>query len=66
MLPLENAEAFARRIVEFAPDVVVTQYFHDSGGGFGADTSAAARTAPVDGGRLPALRRVAAAAEANL
>ena len=43
MLPLENPKAFARRIVEFAPDVVVTQYFHDSGGGFGADTGAAAR-----------------------
>jgi DNA repair photolyase len=44
MLPLENAEAFARRIVDFGADVVVTQHFHDSGGGFGADTGAAART----------------------
>jgi DNA repair photolyase len=44
MLPLENPAAFARRIVEFAPDVVVTQYFHDSGGGFGANTGEAART----------------------
>lgn len=43
MLPLENAEAFARRIVEFDADVVVTQHFHDSGGGFGADTGAVAR-----------------------
>jgi DNA repair photolyase len=43
MLPLENPEAFVRRILAFAPDVLVTQYFHDSGGGFGADTGAAAR-----------------------
>ena len=43
MLPLENPEAFAQRIVAFAPDVLVTQYFHDSGGGFGADTSDTAR-----------------------
>jgi len=43
MLPLENAETFARRIVEFAADVVVTQHFHDSGGGFGANTGEAAR-----------------------
>ena len=43
MLPLENAEAFARRIMEFGADMVVTQHFHDSGGGFGADTGAAAR-----------------------
>jgi DNA repair photolyase len=43
MLPLENPEAFARRIVSFAPDVLVTQHFHDSGGGFGANTGAAAR-----------------------
>jgi DNA repair photolyase len=43
MLPLEKAEAFARRIIEFAPDVLVTQFFHDSGGGFGADTGISAR-----------------------
>jgi DNA repair photolyase len=43
MLPLENPEAFARRIIEFAPDVLVTQHFHDSRGGFGADTGAEAR-----------------------
>jgi DNA repair photolyase len=43
MLPLEDPEAFARRIVAFGADVVVTQHFHDSGGGFGADTGAAAR-----------------------
>jgi DNA repair photolyase len=44
MLPLEDAEAFAERLMRFAPDVLVTQHFHDSGGGFGADTGAAART----------------------
>jgi DNA repair photolyase len=43
MLPLENAEAFARRILAFAPDVLVTQHFHDAGGGFGADTGIEAR-----------------------
>ncbi|MGH7169153.1 MAG: radical SAM protein, partial [Gemmataceae bacterium] len=43
MLPLEDAEAFVRRIVDFGADVVVAQHFHDSGGGFGADTRAAAR-----------------------
>ncbi len=44
MLPLENADGFVRRIAAFAPDVVVTQHFHDSGGGFGADTGLAARS----------------------
>lgn len=43
MLPLQNPEAFARRLVAFAPDVLVTQQFHDSGGGFGADTGTTAR-----------------------
>jgi DNA repair photolyase len=43
MLPVENPEAFARRILSFEPDVLVTQHFHDAGGGFGADTSAPAR-----------------------
>jgi DNA repair photolyase len=43
MLPVDDVEAFVRRVVEFHPDVLVTQYFHDSGGGFGADTGAAAR-----------------------
>ncbi len=43
MLPLENPQAFIQRLVAFAPDVLVVQDFHDSGGGFGADTSEAAR-----------------------
>jgi hypothetical protein len=34
---------FVRRLVEFEPDVLVVQDFHDSGGGFGADTGKAAR-----------------------
>jgi DNA repair photolyase len=43
MLPLADPEAFVRRLVEFRPDVLVVQDFHDSGGGFGADTGPAAR-----------------------
>jgi len=43
MLPLEDPDAFVRRLVAFAPDVLVTQDFHDAGTGFGADTSATAR-----------------------
>lgn len=43
MLPTADPPAFARRIIDFGPDVIVTQFFHDSGGGFGADTGAAAR-----------------------
>jgi DNA repair photolyase len=38
MLPLENVEAFVKRLVAFGPDVLVTQDFQDSGGGFGAST----------------------------
>jgi DNA repair photolyase len=43
MLPLDDAEAFADRLTAFRPDVLVVQDFHDSGGGFGADTGPAAR-----------------------
>jgi DNA repair photolyase len=43
MLPIGAPESFVRRIVEFRPDVLVTQDFHDSGGSFGADTGARAR-----------------------
>jgi DNA repair photolyase len=43
MLPLENSEAFVQRLVDFKPDVLVVQDFHDSGGGFGADTGKKAR-----------------------
>jgi DNA repair photolyase len=43
MLPLDDAGAFVDRLTEFRPDVLVVQDFHDSGGGFGADTGPAAR-----------------------
>src|ERR1700726_3364899 len=43
MLPLADPDAFVRRLVAFGPDVLVTQEFHDSRGGFGADTGLAAR-----------------------
>lgn len=43
MLPLDDGERFAQRLGEFAPEVLVTQDFHDSGGGFGADTGSVAR-----------------------
>jgi DNA repair photolyase len=39
MLPLEDAERFAGRIVALEPEVVVAQHFHDSSTGFGADTA---------------------------
>jgi DNA repair photolyase len=43
MLPLENPEKFVERLVRFEPEVLVVQEFHDSGGGFGADTGEEAR-----------------------
>src|SRR5438105_1812723 len=43
MLPFDNARAFVVRLTAFQPDVVVTQDFHDSRGGFGADTGALAK-----------------------
>jgi len=43
MLPLENPGALVERLARFGPDVLVVQHFHDSGGGFGADTGKAAR-----------------------
>lgn len=42
-LPLANPAKFIDRLVTFAPEVLVVQDFHNSGGGFGADTGAAAR-----------------------
>jgi DNA repair photolyase len=48
MLPLENPVAFVERLAAFEPDVLVTQDFHDSGGGFGADTGTAARRLLVE------------------
>jgi DNA repair photolyase len=49
MLPLKGPEGFVRRLAEFKPEVLVTQEFHDSGGGFGADTGAAARRLLAEG-----------------
>jgi len=43
MLALENPTAFVDRLVAFRPDVLVVQDFHDSRGGFGADTGPLAR-----------------------
>jgi DNA repair photolyase len=43
MLPLENPQEFMDRLTAFQPDVLVVQDFHDSGGGFGADTGKKAR-----------------------
>lgn len=43
MLPVADANGFGRRLIEAEPAVLVTQDFHDSGGGFGADTGSAAR-----------------------
>lgn len=43
MLPLADAEQFVQRLAAVRPDVVVVQDFHDSCGGFGANTGAVAR-----------------------
>jgi DNA repair photolyase len=43
MLPVEDADGFVKRIADFGPDVLVTQFFHDAGSGFGADTAETAR-----------------------
>jgi DNA repair photolyase len=43
MLPLGNPSAFIERLVAFDPEVLVTQDFHDSHGGFGANTGPKAR-----------------------
>ena len=42
-LPIEDIDAFARRIAVFKPDVLVCQDFHDAEGRFGADTGGEAR-----------------------
>lgn len=43
LLPLAEEAAFARRVVDFQPEVLVIQDFHDARGGFGADTGPLAR-----------------------
>lgn len=42
-LPLRDAAEFAKRLADFRAEVLVIQDFHDSKGGFGADTSERAR-----------------------
>jgi len=42
-LPIEDVEAFARRLDDFRPDVLVVQDFQDAEGRFGADTGERAR-----------------------
>jgi DNA repair photolyase len=42
-LPIEDVDAFARRLADFNPEVLVCQDFHDAGGRFGADTGEDAR-----------------------
>ncbi len=43
MLPLTEPQTFVERLVRFRPEVLVVQDFHDSCGGFGADTGPQAR-----------------------
>jgi len=52
-LPIEDVDAFAKRVAAFKPDVLVCQDFHDSGGGFGADTGEGARTLLAEIGWQP-------------
>ena len=42
-LPVADVPGFVRTLADFAPDVLVTQDFHDAGGKFGADTGEQAR-----------------------
>ncbi len=53
-LPVEDAAGFAARIAALAPAVLVCQDFHDSGGGFGANTGAGARRLLAEIGWGPA------------
>lgn len=48
MLPVVDGGAFARRVADFQPDVLVAQDFHDSQGAFGADTGPVARKLLAD------------------
>jgi DNA repair photolyase len=53
-LPIENPNAFAKQIADFAPAVLVCQDFHDSGGSFGANTGEEARRMRAEIGWGPA------------
>lgn len=50
LLPLDDEIAFVKKIAEFGPDVLAIQGFHDSHGGFGADTGPVARQLLDEGG----------------
>jgi DNA repair photolyase len=52
-LPIEDVDAFARRLADFRPDVLVCQDFHDAEGKFGADTGEGARRLLADIGWGP-------------
>src|SRR5262249_13209558 len=43
LLPVQDPDSFVKRLIDFEPDVLVAQSFHDSGGAFGADTGPAAK-----------------------
>jgi DNA repair photolyase len=53
-LPITEPEAFAQKIADFGPTVLVCQDFHDAGGGFGADTGEEARRLLAEIGWGPA------------
>jgi len=49
-LPLHDPDCFAERLIAFGADILIVQNFHDSHGGFGANTSPRSRqTADVLG-----------------
>jgi DNA repair photolyase len=43
LLPIEHPAAFRKRLAAFAPDLIVTEFFHDNKGGFGGSTGEYAR-----------------------
>jgi DNA repair photolyase len=53
LLPLHLPDAFRARLAAFKPDVLVVQEFHDSAGGFGANTNDAARQLLAETGWSP-------------
>jgi DNA repair photolyase len=53
LLPLDDPERFIDRVCEFPADVLVLQDFHESHGGFGADTGDEARRLLAESGWSP-------------
>jgi DNA repair photolyase len=53
LLPLDDPDRFIDRVCEFRPVVLVLQDFHDSHGGFGADTGDEARRLLAECGWSP-------------